>query len=253
MEIYILASGSKGNATLISDGRFPFLIDCGISRKMLVERLSGTPYKINDIQFVLFTHDHSDHISGSSIFPKEKEYSLNGVLDLPKENILKLEEERKIFTYQITPVPTSHDANRLFNETCGFLIKNNGESLLYMTDTGLIYEDTFAYLKDLNYYIIESNHDVRMLFRTNRPPELIARILSDVGHLSNEDSALYMSSFVGPNTKEIILAHLSEEANDEEHALAAYDRIFKRLRVDFDVTKIKCANQHRVVCAGDAK
>ena len=101
-----------------------------------------------------------------------------------------------------------------------------------MTDTGFISEKNLEVMRNADYYIIESNHNIKMLLQTNRPAELKQRILSDFGHLSNEDSALYMSELIGDKTKEIALAHISEEANYNEKALGTYLRILKERIVD---------------------
>lgn len=244
MEIYILASGSKGNATLISDGRISFIIDCGLNKSDLIKRLSKTPYEFEDISFALFTHEHSDHIKGAGAFKDIVRYAPKGVIEKGDyDRIVEINKPFKEGKFKITPIKTSHDTP---HPSVAYIIENSGESLLYLTDTGAIFEENWAQLKNLNYYIIESNHDVKKLFKTNRPPELIARILSDYGHLSNEDSALYMSHFVGPDTKLIVLAHLSEEANSPELALSAYQRIFLKERIHFNLSKIICAKQWEV-------
>jgi phosphoribosyl 1,2-cyclic phosphodiesterase len=93
------------------------------------------------------------------------------------------------------------------------VIENGNQKLVYMTDTGYISQANMAYMKNADYYVIESNHNVRMLLQTDRTFTLIQRILGDTGHLSNEDSAMYLTELVGDKTKEIFLAHLSEEAN----------------------------------------
>lgn len=244
MEIYILASGSKGNATLVSDGRISFIIDCGLSKTDLIKRLNKTPYKFEDISFALFTHEHSDHIKGAGAFKDIVRYAPSGVIEKGDyDRIVEINKPIKEGKFKITPIKTSHDTP---HQSVAYKIENSGESLLYLTDTGAIFEEDWPKLENLNYYIIESNHDVKKLFKTNRPPELIARILSDYGHLSNEDSALYMSHFVGPDTKLIVLAHLSEEANSPELALSAYQRIFLKERIHFDLSKIICAKQWEV-------
>ena len=98
--------------------------------------------------------------------------------------------------------------------------------------------------------MIESNHNVKKLHRSNRPIELKLRILSDNGHLSNEDSAIYMSELVGKDTKQIILAHLSEECNTPELALSTYKKIFNKCHIQMDKIEIKCAKQHEPVFGG---
>ena len=90
-----------------------------------------------------------------------------------------------------------------------------------------------------------------MLLRTNRPMEVKQRIMSDVGHLCNEDSAFATLEIIGNKTKEIVLAHLSEEANTPELALAAYQKVFKHRKVDISRYKISCAKQWEHLIGGN--
>jgi phosphoribosyl 1,2-cyclic phosphodiesterase len=108
-------------------------------------------------------------------------------------------------------------------------------------------------MKNADYYIIESNHNVRMLLQTDRTFALIQRILGDTGHLSNEDAAMYLTQLLGPNTKEIILAHLSEEANTPEVALNAHVNIYRRKYIDIDKIRIEPAKQYGVTIGGSDK
>ncbi|MBP5694230.1 MAG: hypothetical protein J6X03_02095 [Bacilli bacterium] len=142
----------------------------------------------------------------------------------------------------MTPLKTSHDAIN----PCGFLIENDGEKLIYMTDTGTIPKKSLKYMVNADYYFIESNHDLDMLNNSGRPRFLINRIAGSYGHLSNEDSAYYMSGLVGPKTKKIILAHLSEECNTEELALKTYKYIFELRKVNYDID-IVCAKQRESI------
>ena len=93
-----------------------------------------------------------------------------------------------------------------------------------------------------------SNHDIEMLMATKRPMYLKNRILNDVGHLNNEYSAQLMSEMIGENTKEIILAHLSQEANTKEKAIETYKQVFKEQNIQFD--QIKVASQVDVISGG---
>ena len=106
-------------------------------------------------------------------------------------------------------------------------------------------------IKNPDYLIIESNHDIQMLLHTNRPMELIQRIMSDYGHLCNEDSAFASLEIIGENTKEIVLAHISEEANTPECALEAYHKVYKHAHVDINRFNVRVANQHIPLIGGD--
>ena len=119
-----------------------------------------------------------------------------------------------------------------------------------MTDTGVFLDECLPLVKNPTYLVIESNHDIRMLLNTNRTFELKNRIMSDKGHLCNEDSAIAAISIIGDNTKEITLAHLSEEANTPEVALEAYQKIFKHFGVNIDKYLVRTAWQRKSLSGG---
>ena len=240
---FILASGSKGNSTLIFNDETSLIIDLGISKCEAEEKLSKLGKNFANINYFLFTHAHTDHIKSYNVVPIEKRFALKNVIPFPKENELKCYKEYQFGSFLITPIKASHDSG----QACGYLIKYNEEELVYLTDTGIIPKRTLNLIKDKTYYIIESNHDVDMLLNSNRPKILKDRILSYVGHLSNEDSAFYMSNLIGSRTKKIVLAHLSEECNTEEIALETYFNVFEKRNIDFSNIEIKCDNQHEVI------
>ena len=247
MYFHIIASGSKGNATVVVSNKTVLLIDMGITLTRLEEGLAEIKLGVNDITGAVFTHNHTDHISGLKFISPKIMYALEGTLPSSLSNIVYLNKPFKIGDFTITPIETSHDAVN----PCAYLIKDNDSSLFYMTDTGVFLEETLPLIKDPNYLIIESNHDIKMLLHTNRPFDLKNRIMSDHGHLCNEDSAIAAISIVGEHTKEIVLAHLSEEANTPEVALEAYQKIFRHFNVSFDKYRIRCANQWTSLTGGD--
>ena len=111
---------------------------------------------------------------------------------------------------------TSHDAP----DANGYVFESNGVSAVYVTDTGYLNVRNHEILMNHDIYIFESNHDVEMLMNGHYPYHIKQRILGDKGHLSNKDSAYYLSKFVGPKTKHIVLAHLSKDNNTKELALS---------------------------------
>ena len=246
MYFHIIASGSKGNATIVVSGSTVLPIDMGITLNRLEECLSEINLKRNDITGALFTHDHTDHIAGIRFFSPKIMYGLEGTLP-SLCNVVYLNTPFKVGDFTITPIETSHDATN----PCAYLIKDKDSSLFYMTDTGTYLEETLPLVKDPTYLIIESNHDIRMLLNTNRPFELKNRIMSDHGHLCNEDSAIATASIIGEHTKEIVLAHLSEEANTPDTALEAYEKIFNHFGVALSKYKVRCANQWVSLTGGD--
>ena len=247
MYYHIIASGSKGNATIIVSNKSALLIDMGISLTRLENGLKEINLSLKDIDGAIFTHNHTDHISGIKYISPKIMYALEGTLPSSLSNVVNLYEPFMVGDFTITPFKTSHDATN----PCGYLIKDADESLVYMTDTGVFLEDNLPLVKNPTYLIIESNHDIKMLLATNRTFELKNRILSEYGHLCNEDSAIATISIIGDKTKEITLAHLSEEANTPETALEAYEKIFAHFHINKDKYLIRCANQWESLSGGN--
>lgn len=245
MEFHILASGSKGNSTFIYDHGVGILIDCGITRKQLLFKLSNLGFQESNINYVLLTHDHYDHNKNISIFDQKICFCGQGCIKgIDQSHEIKPYQSFKLAHFDIMPLSISHDAT----SPLAFVIKGVSETILYMTDTGYVSQKNQNYIKNLDYYIIESNHDVEMLMATKRPYFLKQRIHGDLGHLNNEYSAKLMVAVIGDNTKEIVLAHLSEEANTKNKALETYQKIFEQSNLTFD--HIKVASQVDVVSGG---
>lgn len=242
----IISSGSKGNSTIVYHNGTVVLIDVGITNKLLNEELNQFNLNVNDIDATLITHDHSDHISGIRFIKMSKAYALEGTLP-SLGNAIEPFKPFFINDIKITAVPTSHDAKN----PCGYVLEVDDIKLVYITDTGIIDDETLHYLINPSYLIIECNHDISMLLKTNRPAELKDRILSSYGHLCNEDSASYACRIVGKKTKEIVLAHISEEANTPECALKAYEKVFSYFNIDIHKFKVTVANQHHHYIGGE--
>ena len=240
----IINSGSKGNATVVFTKEATILIDVGIPVSVIEEELKKFNKTINDIDIVLITHNHTDHIRSVKSFSPKKIYSLKGTMPGSLSNVIEENKPFKVLDVTITAFPTSHDAIN----PCGFILESEDEKLVYMTDTGVYLSNPLV--KNPTYLIIESNHNIQKLLHTNRPMELIQRIMSDYGHLCNEDSAFAAIDIIGDKTKEIILAHLSEEANTPELALEAYKKVFAYAHVNIDKYNVRCANQHIPLIGG---
>lgn len=221
MKICVLASGSKGNSSYIETDKTKSLVDLGMSAGYIAKSLKSIGVDPSEIQRVFITHTHTDHVAGLKVFLKK--YHPVVYLTKKMEDELGIEIEDKVYIddntsiddLDVTVIKTSHDAA----DSNGYVFSSGGKSIVYITDTGYIHVKNFEKLKNKSLYVFESNHDVRLLREGKYPYYLQQRILSDKGHLSNKDSAYYLSNFIGDNTEKIILIHLSEENNRPEVAL----------------------------------
>ena len=245
MKVRILSSGSKGNTTYIETENTKLLIDLGNSCKYVKEKLEGINVDPNSIDGILITHTHDDHIKGLKVF--EKKYNTKVYMAPKMQQYLKYIENYEIITentikikdIEINIIRTSHDAE----DSRGYIINHKEKSIVYITDTGYINNKYFELLKNRDIYIMESNHDVELLNNGPYPFQLRQRILGDKGHLSNYDSAKYLSEFIGEKTKCIMLAHLSEENNTRE---LAYNTLKERLeKNEQNIDKIIIATQNQ--------
>ncbi len=222
MHFTVLASGSKGNCTVIDSKGTRIILDCGSTKNYLSKCFDKMDFDYHSADGLLITHSHKDHISQIKMFKDLPIYSPITFSDI-KSKLIRPLEIFKIKDLTILPIPLSHDCD----VTVGYIIFDGSETLVYITDTGYVSKRNMELIKHADYYVIESNHDPQLLMQTNRPTMIKKRILSDNGHLSNEDSALLMSRCINGNTKEIILAHISQEANDYK---LAFDTMLNTLK-----------------------
>ncbi|MCD8204314.1 MAG: MBL fold metallo-hydrolase [Coprobacillus sp.] len=243
----LIASGSKGNSLLIKEGESAILIDTGIALSRITDELKEYNLSLEDIDAFFYTHDHSDHYVYYKSIPDSKVYAVRNAIDRESYHIINMYEDVTIGELTITPIRTVHDS--IYG--CGYIVKGKESKLVYLTDTGSFVEDNLPYIKDPTYLILESNHDIGMLERSKRSRALKDRIEADDGHLCNEDSAFIAADTVGPHTKEIILAHISEECNTPELALKAYHKIFIRRHININKYILRCAKQREPLRGGD--
>ena len=245
MKICVLSSGSKGNCSYVETENHKILIDIGNSSAYVERSLRSINVEPNEIDMILITHAHVDHISGLRVFSKKYNPKIYMTEKIFKEsglnigNVYNIPIKYVMDDITITSIKTSHDTE----DSNGYIIEDGNNSVVYITDTGYINKKYFDILSNRNVYVMESNHDIEMLNNGSYPFNLRQRILSDKGHLSNYDSAKYLSSFIGNNTKCIILAHLSEDNNTEE---LAYNTLIERLNdSDTHVDNIIIAKQNK--------
>lgn len=215
MRFAMIASGSKGNCFALQDENTVIVIDCGSTKTWLTQSFASLGIAREEIDAVLITHDHTDHIGQLKLMSDRKIYSpvpLSGMKTIP----VIPDEPFQIEHLTITPLALSHDAEN----TVGYIIESWQEKLVYITDTGYIRDSYIPLMKGADYIILESNHDTEMLMHTSRPMFLKMRIAGDSGHLCNEDCAAILKKIVTERTKSVFLAHISQQANTREQALA---------------------------------
>ena len=223
MKISVLASGSKGNISYIESNNTKLLVDIGMTCLYVEKKLQKINVNPKDIDAILLTHTHVDHINGLRVFVKKyntKVYltekmlkDIKEIFDIENYEIIK--DDFSIKDINIEIIKTSHDAP----DSNGYVFESQNKSISYITDTGYINRKYKEKLSNKTIYVMESNHDIKMLQDGKYPYHLKQRILSDRGHLSNEMSSNYLTEYIGENTQKIILIHLSHENNDPSIAL----------------------------------
>jgi len=234
----VIASGSKGNITYIASCSTKLLIDAGISASLIEKNLLDLNVNPKEIDGILLTHTHVDHINGLKVFIKK----YNTKVYLSEKMYNEISNQINLINYEIIDkfiqindididiIKTSHDTD----DSNGYILSCNNKSIAYITDTGYINRKNHSKLIDKTVYIMESNHDIEMLMNGKYPYHLKQRVCGDRGHLSNKYSSEYLSNFIGNNTKKIVLIHLSEENNTPDIALKTLKNTFNEKNIDFD-------------------
>ena len=232
MEFFSLASSSKGNCICVGEGDTHILIDTGITFKKIEEGLSRYNLTADDIDAILITHEHSDHIKGLGVISRKKGIPIyttrgtrQGILDVSSLgqintglfNEIRYDEAFDIGSLNILPFKTSHDAS----EPCDYVITHDDKRIAVVTDLGVYDDYTVDNLSDLNAIFLEANYDYNMLQVGPYQPWLKKRVHSDMGHLSNEMSGQLICDIACSKLTHIVLGHMSNENNVPELAREA--------------------------------
>nr|WP_220129264.1 MBL fold metallo-hydrolase [Anoxybacillus calidus] len=223
----VLASGSTGNAFFVETDRSSLLVDAGLSGKQMEQLFQQIERDMRQLSGILVTHEHSDHIKGLGviarkyqlpIYANEKTWkAMEGLIgDIPTEQkfVFQMGTVKTFGDLDVESFGVSHDAA----EPMFYVFHHEGKKLVLITDTGYVSDRMKGIIKNADVFVFESNHDVEMLRMGHYPWNIKRRILSDVGHVSNEDAGLALADVIGDNTKRIYLAHLSQDNNMKDLA-----------------------------------
>ena len=230
MEISVIASGSNGNCCLVEDKGVSLLIDAGKSGSEIETRMRGLGKSLEDVDGIVITHEHSDHISGAGVLsrrfgiPVYMTKEVYSVARLGKFESRIFSGEFKVGSLKIKPVATSHNVS-----SCGFVVGRFG----YFTDTGIVTGQMKNVIPGLSSILLESNHDVEMVHEGRYPAFLKKWILSDEGHLSNDNASSIIQE-KGKDLSFVLLGHLSENHNTPDIASETFNTLVKR-KIDFSV------------------
>ena len=229
MDFFSAASGSSGNCICLGSDQCHVMIDAGISGKRIEEGMNTYDYTTSDMDGVLITHEHSDHIQGLGVVARKYGlpiYATKGTADaiLQSSSVGKIDpslfhviEAGKTFfigNLEIYPMSISHDAA----DPVAYLVSDGRHRVGVVTDLGYYDADIVSHMEGLDALLLEANHDIHMLQVGAYPYPLKQRILGERGHLSNETSGQLLGQILHDGMQHILLGHLSKENNYDELA-----------------------------------
>ncbi len=245
-----LASGSKGNSVYLGTKESKILIDAGLSYLQLCNRLNEIDVDISEIDAILITHEHMDHIQALKQIALKTEIPIlcnsetargiyNNLQQMSKFKIFTTSEEFEFNDLRIFPFSIQHDTL----DPVGFIIRTNGLKLGFCTDFGFTTSLIKKSLENCDYLYIEANHHVSMVHSSNRSYVYKNRVLGRQGHSSNEETLNLLQTLITPKLKHLYLAHLSEECNSEE---LIFDLVDKLLKEKYSNAKLSIAYQKKI-------
>lgn len=240
----VLASGSRANATYVESADTRILIDCGLSYRRLRERMGSIDRTPEELSAILVTHEHSDHTAGLAVASKKLQIPLCGTsatleslkLDTNGCSFVPLERgvKHKLGDISVIPFAVVHDAS----DPVGYLLEVGSLRFAQATDLGRVTPVVKEHLLGAHALVLESNHDEELLLECSYPWALKQRISSTHGHLSNHAAGAFLSELLHRGLQYVVLAHLSENSNTPEVALASVRRYLN----DFASHRLWCGS-----------
>lgn len=223
MKVDILASGSSGNCIAITAGEKTILIDAGIAKTKIEKALLNVGITPGNVEAIFITHSHGDHVKGLPIANKynipvyatEGEWKKIKTVDNDLKCLVFKENNRyeshmfDMGEIAVIPFAVHHDAH----EPVGYKVLAGNKQISICLDTGIADDNMIEVMSDSDIYIIEANHEPRMVEVSKYPNSVKARILSHIGHLSNKQTADVLSRLVRGKGEQIYLVHLSSSNN----------------------------------------
>lgn len=237
-----LASGSKGNCIYLGTGSTKILIDAGLSAKSIIAKLNEINVDIQDIDAILVSHEHGDHIQGLKVLGLRMGIPIlantetaKGIVetfhDCPKFKVFSTGETFEFGDLEIHPFSIQHDTL----DPVAFTIRTGNLKLGFCTDLGFVTTLVSNHLQGCDYLYVEANHQPSMVHASSRPMVYKQRVLSRTGHLSNEACGNLLAHVAHKGLKHVHLAHLSSECNSKEVALQVIQGILAEKNIQLDM------------------
>lgn len=226
-----LGSGSKGNATLVKTDNVLLMVDCGFTVKETERRLQRLGHQPEDVDAVLVTHEHSDHIKGVGPFSRKYRtpvYATHGtalhdsLTNVANISIVNCHQSLQISGVDVSPVAVPHDAR----EPCQYLFSHRQKTFGLLTDLGSITSHVCERYSSCDGLMLESNHDSRMLAMGPYPHSLKQRVSGQWGHLNNQQAAQLLTQIQIEKLQHLVISHISEQNNTEQLAREAITAVY---------------------------
>jgi phosphoribosyl 1,2-cyclic phosphodiesterase len=254
MKFSPLFSGSSGNCSFLEAGSVRILIDAGLPGRAITDALSKLDVTPDTLSAILVTHEHSDHINGVGVLARKYKLPVyanertwiamrDKIGNVPQGQIRIFETDRDFYLRELNVLPfsTPHDSA----ESVGFCFMHKYSKISTMTDIGHVSGRMLDIVEHSDLLLLESNHDVEMLLAGSYPYHLKQRILSDKGHLSNENAGKSLAKLYLRGLRNVILGHLSHENNLEPLALETVKMVLRQEDIPDTAVNIGLAHRDR--------